>query len=74
MEKIPGNISIEELQKISLLGTAHILSKVASPVAPKETGSFSVHWDVIIKIIIIIIIIIIVKLLGTLDNTRSYKL
>ena len=29
-EKIPGNINIEELQKISLLGTAHILRKVLS--------------------------------------------
>ena len=30
VEKIPGNINIEELQKISLLGTAHILRKVQS--------------------------------------------
>ena len=30
MEKIPGNINIEELQQISLLGTAHILRKVLS--------------------------------------------
>ena len=29
-EKISGNINIEELQKISLLGTAHILRKVLS--------------------------------------------
>ena len=29
-EKIPGNISIEELQKISLLGTAKIFRKVLS--------------------------------------------
>ena len=29
-EKIPGNINIEELQKISLLDTAHILRKVLS--------------------------------------------
>ena len=27
-KKIPGNINIEELQKISLLGTADILRKV----------------------------------------------
>ena len=27
VEKIPGNINIEKLQKISLLGTAHILRK-----------------------------------------------
>ena len=32
VEKIPGNINIEELQKISLLGTAHILRKVLSTV------------------------------------------
>ena len=30
VEKIPGNINIEELQKISLLDTAHILRKVLS--------------------------------------------
>jgi len=30
VEKIPGNINIEELQKISLLDTAHILRKVPS--------------------------------------------
>ena len=30
VNKIPGNINIEELQKISLLGTAHILRKVLS--------------------------------------------
>ena len=29
-EKIPGNINIEELQKISLWDTAHILRKVLS--------------------------------------------
>ena len=29
-EKIPGNINIEELQKISLLGTAKIFRKVLS--------------------------------------------
>jgi len=29
-QKIPGNIKMEELQKISLLGTAHILRKVLS--------------------------------------------
>ena len=28
--KIPGNVNIEELPKISLLGTAHILRKVLS--------------------------------------------
>ena len=33
VEKIPGNINIEELQKISLVGTA----------APKGTGCFSEH-------------------------------
>ena len=30
IEKIPGKISLEELQKITLLGTAHILRKVLS--------------------------------------------
>ena len=30
VEKIPGNINIEELQKISLWDTAHILRKVLS--------------------------------------------
>ena len=30
VEKLPGNINIEELQKISLLDTAHILRKVLS--------------------------------------------
>ena len=30
VEKLPGNINIEELQKISLLDTAHILRKVPS--------------------------------------------
>ena len=59
-EKIPGNINIEELQKISLLGTAHILRKVLSTkkvispppptprfgAAPKETGCFSEPWTV----------------------------
>ena len=30
IEKIPGKISLEELQKITLLGTAHILRKVPS--------------------------------------------
>ena len=30
VEKLPGNINIEELQKISLLDTAHILQKVLS--------------------------------------------
>ena len=30
VEKIPGNINIEELQKISLLDTAHILRNVLS--------------------------------------------
>jgi hypothetical protein len=28
--KIPGNIQLEELQKIALLGTAHILRRVLS--------------------------------------------
>ena len=51
VERIPANTNIEDLQKISLLGTAHILREVLSikrqqlpPEAPKETGSFSVHW------------------------------
>ena len=30
VEKLPGNINIEELQTISLLDTAHILRKVLS--------------------------------------------
>ena len=30
LEKIPGNINIEELQKIRLLATIHILRKVLS--------------------------------------------
>ena len=30
VEKLPGNINIEELQEISLLDTAHILRKVLS--------------------------------------------
>ena len=30
VEKIPENINVEELQKISLLGTSHILRKVLS--------------------------------------------
>ena len=30
VEKIPGTINIEELQKIALIGTAHILRKVLS--------------------------------------------
>jgi len=30
VEKLPGNINIKELQKISLLGTAYILQKVLS--------------------------------------------
>ena len=30
VEKLPGNINIEERQKISLLDTAHILRKVLS--------------------------------------------
>ena len=30
IEKIPGKISLEELQRITLLGTAHILRKVLS--------------------------------------------
>ena len=30
VEKIPGTIHIEELQKIALMGTAHILRKVLS--------------------------------------------
>ena len=30
IEKIPGKISSEELQKITLLGTAHILRNVLS--------------------------------------------
>ena len=30
VEKLPGNINIEELQKISVLDTAHILRKVLS--------------------------------------------
>ena len=30
VEKIPGTINIEELQKIALMGTAHILRKVLS--------------------------------------------
>ena len=30
IEKIPGKISLEEFQKITLLGTAHILRKVLS--------------------------------------------
>ena len=30
VEKIPGTITIEELQKIALMGTAHILRKVLS--------------------------------------------
>ena len=30
VEKLPGNINIEDLQKISLLDTAHILRKVLS--------------------------------------------
>ena len=30
IEKIPGKIIIEELQKITLVGTAHILRKVLS--------------------------------------------
>ena len=29
-DKIPGNIHLEELQKIALLGTAHILRRVLS--------------------------------------------
>ena len=36
MKTISGNINIEELQKISLVGTA----------APKETGCFSEHLAV----------------------------
>ena len=28
VEKIPGTINIEELQKMALMGTAHILRKV----------------------------------------------
>ena len=43
VEKIPGTIHIEELQKIALMGTAHILRKVLStdlgdPVYPKTYG------------------------------------
>ena len=30
VDKIPGTLSIDELQKITLLGTAHILRKVLS--------------------------------------------
>ena len=30
VEKIPGKINIEELQKITLMGTVHILGKVLS--------------------------------------------
>ena len=30
VEKIPGTINIEELQKIALMGTAHILRNVLS--------------------------------------------
>ena len=31
VEKIPGTKNIEELQKLALMGTAHILRKVLSP-------------------------------------------
>ena len=30
VEKIPGTINMEELQKIALMGTAHLLRKVLS--------------------------------------------
>ena len=30
IERIPGSVNINELQKITLLGTAHILRKVLS--------------------------------------------
>ena len=41
--RIPGQISISELQKITLLGTAHILRRVLSsyPLAPQNHGLVS---------------------------------
>ena len=67
--KIPGTINIEELQKIALMGTAHILRKVLSidlwdPVYPKTYGlDLDLQEDNprIKRHIAIVIIIIVVK-------------